>query len=510
MQENNFEKQVQEKMDELAINPSAEVWQKLTVTIAKDKNNRKMFIILAVLFLLISTTIYFILKSGDKKIDIAVAEKGRAGETNGIIDSATDNRGILTGAKTNRPAVTNKYSTGNHIENAVDATDSSVGQQGAGAVSGNKVAFVKLNKPGVENTIVKNNSNTLVINKAKKTKNTARQKLNVAIVQSNPEDLDNDKSQLVNANKLNDGVEVNEVKEKTETAEIVKLPVDAAVISTTDLQAKTKDTVFGKNTADNVVKATVKRSSKSREKSGWKLGFSFSIGASTTKNGLLGVIGSGGGDGSKSYDPLQNSSGGLNNGANSGYNPSSIKAGTAIAAGVFIQKSISAKANLLIGLNFKSLSSSMLTGSRVDSSAFYSSNSFRLSDFYYRNGTQVKYKNHFSFIELPVGFRVQLGKAKKLPVYLNTGISIAQLIGSNALQFDAATGNYFQDNHLLNKTQFGISAGLLFSVTKNLSYPFLLGPDINFSLNKMAASGLYKSRHYSYIGILLQKTLSKK
>jgi hypothetical protein len=161
-------------------------------------------------------------------------------------------------------------------------------------------------------------------------------------------------------------------------------------------------------------------------------------------------------------------------------------------------------------LNFKTISSSLTTGSRVDSSAFYSSNSFRLSDFYYRNGTKAKYKNHFNFIELPVGFRVQLGKAKKLPVYLNTGISIAQLISSNALQFDAATGNYFQDNHVLNKTQFGISAGLLFSVTKNLSYPFLLGPDINFSLNKMAASGLYKSRHYSYIGILLQKTLSKK
>ena len=50
---NNFEKQVQAKMDELQLRPSAEVWQEVEKRIRRDKKRRGMilFILLGVLLL---------------------------------------------------------------------------------------------------------------------------------------------------------------------------------------------------------------------------------------------------------------------------------------------------------------------------------------------------------------------------------------------------------------------------------------------------------------------------
>src|SRR5215217_5218620 len=43
MQENNFEKRVQEKLDELRLTPSEPVWQNLEVAIRKKKERRLVF-----------------------------------------------------------------------------------------------------------------------------------------------------------------------------------------------------------------------------------------------------------------------------------------------------------------------------------------------------------------------------------------------------------------------------------------------------------------------------------
>ena len=54
MQNNEFEKQVQKKMDELKLAPSSEVWQKVEASLPKEKNRR--WLIFAFLFATLSTT----------------------------------------------------------------------------------------------------------------------------------------------------------------------------------------------------------------------------------------------------------------------------------------------------------------------------------------------------------------------------------------------------------------------------------------------------------------------
>ena len=103
-----------------------------------------------------------------------------------------------------------------------------------------------------------------------------------------------------------------------------------------------------------------------------------------------------------------------------------------------------------------------------------------------------------------------MNKQKKTPVYLTTGINISRLINANALQFDVTSGNYYRDNSLMNKTQLSGSLGVLFSLSSNAKNPLVIGPEMQYSFSKIANGGLYKNRHYSFIGITLQKTIGKK
>ena len=60
MQENNFEKQVQQKTDELKLKPSDEVWSKIAVVIAKRKTDRRIFAILLLLLLFTGEAVFVV------------------------------------------------------------------------------------------------------------------------------------------------------------------------------------------------------------------------------------------------------------------------------------------------------------------------------------------------------------------------------------------------------------------------------------------------------------------
>ena len=237
------------------------------------------------------------------------------------------------------------------------------------------------------------------------------------------------------------------------------------------------------------------------------------MGVTTTQNGYLGLIGAGNSDALKIYNAADQVTPATNGQVSYPvYHPSKINPGAGITAGVFMQKSISSKTNIVFGLNYKTYTSVMMVGYRVDS-VLYGSNNYTLNSadrIFYRSGADRKYKNHFHFIELPLAVHIKLTTKNKPAIYLNAGIAIAQFIGSNALQFDTASGKYYRNNNMLNKTQANISAGLLFALSRRAKNPFLIGPDINVGLNKIAESGLYSNRRYSYFGLRVQKNIGKK
>ena len=160
---------------------------------------------------------------------------------------------------------------------------------------------------------------------------------------------------------------------------------------------------------------------------------------------------------------------------------------------------ISSKVKISFGINYKNLTTSNLVGQKNDSTGAYSARNL-----------QNKYENNFKFIELPLQIKVQLGNGKRLPVYWIGGLTLSQLLSSNALQFDPGTGIYYKDNSLLNKTQIGLTTGFSTALLENQKTTILFGPCLYYATSKLANEGLYTKKHLVFIGMHTEIIFSKK
>ena len=466
MQENNFEKQVQQKMDELSIKPSEELWQKVSIAIAKRKTDRRIFVIIFLLLLLISSGVFITWNQMvDGRTNKAIVEIAGAGKTNATIQPG-DDKNLL-------------QNNDSRLIEKEEAGVSPIDQQEIAAVtkSPETSALMTGNESNGNNIVDTKSAEEIDIKKSVGAGYNSSPRVDVMIVNSDVETISEISPVLADTQKIN---------------------IEKIIAYNEQVEKETVGILLGKIECLGSIQKPKKR---------WELGFNFSAGGVAMQNGVLGVIGLGNADESKSYAAYSPVTGGSNGSATSpAATPSAIEPGFGIVLGAFLQKNISSNMNLLFGLNYKRYSSSMMVGARVDSSFLSNMNNSSTS---YRPGNSTAYKNNFHFLELPVALQFRVTKKQKLPVYIYSGLSIAQLIGSNALQFSAQPGSYYSDNDLFNKTQVNVSAGILFSLSRRAKNPFLLGPDINFSLSEMANSGLYKDRHYSYLGIVLQKRIGK-
>lgn len=502
MQENNFEKQVQQKIGELTIKPSAELWQKVAVNIAKGKKDRRMILYLSLLFLFISLVIFI---TGDQE---AGSKTGQMISKNSkSIKSEIDHK-INPHPKYAAPGNANNRDvevTGN--DRQVQKNDPQKIEKLNQKIDSPEQLkeITDVSDPASEtpqyNTLVLKDAKRVSPQNNKRSSGKTTGKVTALIAGGLVGDLVNEKIsslKVVNTNREELTPVINEVAITAQLVDLVKK-------DSNDIKEQMIDSMA---TGANKKVVVLESNIRIKQNPTWKIGVNFSLGIAATQKGYLGIIGTGDGAGNKSYfDAAQITGANTGPSANTTHAPSTIQQGLGLVLGLFVQKNISPKTSLLLGLNYSLYSSSMMIGNKVDSSFIYTANSSRQSNFYYSSGNSKRYKNYFHFLELPVELQFKLSKHNRLPVYLNTGFSIAQLISSNALQFESQTGAYYSDNSVWNKTQLNLSTNLLFALSLRAKNPFLIGPDINFSISKMANSGLFKDRHYSYFGLLVQKRL---
>lgn len=493
MQENNFEREVRQKAGELKIKPSEEVWQKVAVAIEKRKAGRRVIAFILLLLLLAGSGLVMLMdtKPGNSN-SIAVqpanspAQVKKNNQPDNSISDITDN---------NKNARDSGNSSSADHFNTPTAT---VATPGKISLSKKLVTISPATPPTEENS--DNDVPNKYNNATRKNINYAsRQKLSSKVSQADTgEDLTTEpatEEQFASKFMLADNQPIQ------------LLPVE--VLKGGILIAGYKEDKFSlspRPVNDIATVNALRKATAVKPAPAWKFGILLSGGISATRSGYFGLIGVGGGE-NKAFDLAQSNVGSGTTAPPSGitYSPSQISSGPGLLAGVFAHRNISPKTELSVGLSYKLLSSAMLVGNRIDTGSFYSQfgNSYRL-------GTRNNYHNHFHFIELPVAVQYRFSKSNQLPVYLKAGLSLSQLLSTNALQFDSQSGNYYKDNGLLNKTQLSITTGLLFSLSRHSANALVLGPDLHFGLTKMAGSGLYSGRRYSYFGLLLQKTIGKK
>lgn len=447
MQENNFEGQVQDRMEGFTINPSEKVWGNIQANMAGRKKSRFGMLPAALLtacFLLM----VFLLNDLERRQPAAVPPVAS---------------GINT---TGQPATT---------------------------------MLVDLNKkitlvPSQKNTIQSTGNvdlNEVGLNKTKQLVITRENKINHL---TKP------------ATMVGEGKEINKVKNKIEI-EQDKDAVKAETGETVTINENKKDSAHQKieeqnlvkindpavkeiNEQESVNKTTVNKKGKTKSK--WDFFVSVTAGRFSTGNRYLGQIANS--DYYSSQDALNNS--GFPP-SSASFKPSPVKPGFSFSAVMKASRKFSAKSAIAIGIGYQYAGTSITTGQLLSGSSREN----------FATGSVNEFHNKYHFIQLPVEIQSMIGKGNKLPLYWNAGFSFSRLISADALQFDRSQGRYFKDNNYFNKNSIGISGGLSLAIFKKQQTQWLIGPQFYYSLTPVAGNGLYDKTHYSFLGIQVQKRL---
>ena len=187
------------------------------------------------------------------------------------------------------------------------------------------------------------------------------------------------------------------------------------------------------------------------------------------------------------------------------YKPSSISPGFSFSAGAFVKRELSSRFSLSLGINYLQLNTRNKVGSQVYGSQIVNNGArgymMVANYFTIEQDKPSDYRNRYHFIELPVELHTKLNKSKKLPIHLNTGVAVSQLIKSNSLHFDGTTGIYYRNDKLLNQTQFAARTGISVGVLNKTARPLLIGPSAKYNISTILQKDVAARKNFMSFGI---------
>ena len=465
MPENEFERDMQQKMEGLSFSPSEKVWDTVSTAIQQQKKNRKkIFLVILFLIFLLTGTVF-------------------------LSDTQTKHFFSRQAITNNNPLKNDKPGTVKTSENSVQTPEVNANrhlQNITASTPHDSSTAIAVNAVGNVNHTASTQSSAIAHQAfpvAKKTKKITGK----TTAQFSAGSIEETVSGTLPANEIQRAPALEDGIEQKAQQSIIKNIDTAAKIAAVKQPA---DTVINKTAGLAKTSTKIKKGSKNK----WGFGISFAVGKSVTNNGYFNLSNAS----NYSLVPAGNNN---NGGVNYTYLPSAIHSGVAFAAGFFASYPVTVKSNINFGFNYTFFSTHLLVS--PDSSAN------NLTNINYGVGNIITYHNNFHFIEIPVTFQTSVAKIYKHPLYLETGLAVSQLFSTSALQFNAAQGRYYIGNNLFNKTIIGITAGLSINILNNKNAPLLVGPQISYSITPLANSGFYAKTHYSFAGIRIQKMLRK-
>src|SRR5579871_442006 len=490
MHENEFEKQVQQKMEELNFVPSDAVWQNVDKEINKKEKRRTLFWIFLFTGLMLAGAGYFFTVNNNTHKIVADNQQAKTNEK-----QEKKNKQLSEENKNDNASITNddkiadgKIRKEKHLNDNVNKSKSETNRNEKEIIEEHIVLSEKKinnNKKANAPSFLKTKNGSAVGNK-QKNNNEAEEKLNIP---------DQDKITVEN-NKSN-----NEIRENIPSQELKKNEHDSATGESpevlTENKTEKKDSA-GDKAIENII-------SKLKKPFPWKIGVMVAPGISNVQQNLFKET--------NVYNaPAYLTSGSVSNPNGSYYYASSeIKKNFSIAAGLSFSNQISKRILLSIGIDYHYYSTKIFVGNVVDSFInLYPSQSFSVqANGYYRNGNTKAYINHYHLAELPFALNFQLNKNMKHPLFWDAGFSILYLMNTNALHFDPTRNVYYKDSRQFNKMQLHASSELM------LGFPFgksqlLVGPQLQYGLTGLLKKNTGNSQHLFFSGVKVSYTFSKK
>lgn len=503
MHDREFEKQVQQKMQELRVAPGADVWARVEADIQKKKRRRPVLLWLLFAGLLIGSSwfLYTGLLSGDNQTAQSTPEDNN-GQGDPVNANTPDKAIVPVNDKAGQSANTDKTSgeknpaTTPTIHKKTNGSETTSTQHNT---QNNTEAFRKtqpatlakkgsIPKERPENFLQAGSSRRSI---AQKQPPVAGSQLSIT---GKPTELPSQATGQVVS--VTEPASERNVQSRAVTASLIKLFPETGGIPAPQVNNPL---------AINKQEPPAKHESKTAKNRHWQWGINTSAGVSDLADELF-----------KSTTVADLAySGGVANVPSPPTNlpgrPSEATAAFAYQVGGYASKGIGNKLRLKLGLNYEYYSNTIMVGSHVNNERFINQgNSLNVVRGYYTSGNFNKYTNKYHFVSLPLSMQWELTNHRKYGLVWENGISIARLVNTNALNYDGISGSYYKDDNVFNKTQWIASSSLLFSIKSKGNLQLYAGPHVQYHLSNLMSSNTDNAQHLRYAGLKMIIGFNKK
>jgi len=493
--QNEFEKQVKLKMEELDLVPSAPVWKKIEEQIREKKDKRRMILWIFVGALLLGGGIFWISNPNISQEKIANAgDKNLPASQTNKVDPLQGNKPSTKDQQTNSKANNTSASETVNPKTAESVKEGATQTTSANSIQTKKSASVKQNEKNKYNNSFSALAVTHSANKRIRSKPAASA--------NNQQPVD--PAQQRTSAPAKTETPVQKIADSGSTRKAVAAPVVVASAGDKTPANPDKQVVTNHIIKDSVAaSASVAVATPLRHHSSkWQFGFSAGVGASALTNGLsFGSL----------FDRPQSFSFDATPSTTvaipyvRGYVTAvrgTERKSTSFSLGFVMRKLVGKKLNFSTGLNY-AYYSTIIDRGNVNSGTLNASNGG--SNMFSVNGAFYNYVNQFHFVGLPVA--IDISPVRKLPIYVKGGLAVQQLVSTNALIFDQTSKAYTHNENAYEKTQLFSELGLNYSLRlKNAQ--LLVGPQISYGISK--TEKIYPSRHLFSFGLNAQFLFSKK
>ncbi len=454
----NFEKDVQQKMDELSLSPSATVWERVELEIRPEKRKRRGIFWLLLAALLLLGGEWWLHQSFENNHRESVEKNSRQNHTKQTAEAPTT-------------------ITDNQAENKKGNETEKGSSQIKTSPTKNTATFGEKTKPVKISSLV-----------AKRKASFKTQSGAVAVqasVNKKPETTAVDIISKADAAPIE-----NESTKAVATVDSMRLQTIATQLSIdkTDL-VKIKeerkeaslpgiDSIAKNN--DSVSKKKMASASKWRR----QVGFSAGISGYATGPFFQSFNSS-----RSSYNASALSSPGTP--AVTAAQSSPTASGFHFSLDFLMVKSLSKRWEFSIGLQYAYTSTHQKVGDKktADTTVQFAADKSTASGFYTNTGT-ADYTAHFHFVELPVSLSFK--PSLRLPLYVSMGAAYGKLISTNALTFSSTSNLYYQNKENYLRNAFSISSSVQMNVLSKKKLSLRTGPFAQYNtikLQKEASSG---------------------
>lgn len=497
---NEFEQQVQQKLEELQLQPSGEVWEEVEKRIQKEKKRRRVIFwwLFPLLLLGGGAAVYVFIDKEEKQI---ITEQNSNPQAPGNSDNGTKDEINNNELNNNNTTVTNK-------ENNQIPSEQAIGINPEKDVDADKEirpvpsqsSAITVTAAGIskkKNTGVKLNSN--------RNSEESMQTTIVAAGKQKKEQPVKEKTEIVN--------DVPDATEEIKKIQPVTGELKPVVTSGNDIVTadEKKDTtskllpIVKKEPEAEVLPGSGQTKKPAGKNNKWEFGVHAAAGASGVSEGISFF------DAQKNADALSSPGGSLNMAG-------PLAPVTAAApqnsfygqAGIYAKRKLSKRTALSTGLDFSAYTTVRATGVFIETSRMVNNgfNNFTVADYYY-SGTSYSYKNRYYFLQVPVSIHWQFNKGKKLPLEWQNGLSAGWMTSTNALVYSPASNVFFKDNSSFNTFQLAYQSGITARFFSKAKHPLTAGIVFNYHLSKLEKVKTTDGNHLASFGLRLGWVLKK-